>query len=384
MARQFAVAAADLPLLRRRLLVFLLVAVFCCSADAGVKPSYYELLGVPKDGDAKSIKSAYRKMALKWHPDKNPDDREGAEKKFREIAEAYEVLSDPERRKTYDLGGDPSQPVGGGGGGGGGSGDFGGFQGFGFGRGFKDPNDLFKEMFGNSDPFADFSKFFDHIHMEEQDLNGANSEDLAAAKYALEDALITFYRTVGETKKASRSKVQEVLQMPKWQGKEIKMLSALKKKYTEPQYAAPLSALREAFEAYDKISPSGGRGGGGGFGGGGFGGFGSFGDVGGFGGFGGPGGFGGFGGAGASFESSSFGGGGGASMSFSSFSSSSGGKTVKKETKIENGRRVTKTIESDAQGTRATLEEEAGGKIKRQTGVKRADELGRGSGDDEM
>ena len=62
---------------------------------------YYELLGVSRDADASTIKKAYRKLALKWHPDKNPDDPSAAQK-FKDVAEAYEVLSDPERRQLYD------------------------------------------------------------------------------------------------------------------------------------------------------------------------------------------------------------------------------------------------------------------------------------------
>jgi len=65
------------------------------------KRDYYEVLGVRRDGSAEDIKRAYRRMALKYHPDKNPGDQE-AEKKFKESAEAYEVLSDPEKRQRYD------------------------------------------------------------------------------------------------------------------------------------------------------------------------------------------------------------------------------------------------------------------------------------------
>ena len=65
------------------------------------KRDYYEVLGVSKNASADEIKRAYRRMAMKYHPDKNPDDKE-AEAKFKECAEAYEVLSDPEKRQRYD------------------------------------------------------------------------------------------------------------------------------------------------------------------------------------------------------------------------------------------------------------------------------------------
>jgi curved DNA-binding protein CbpA len=68
---------------------------------------YYETLGVPKSASEKEIKSAYRKRARAWHPDANPDDPKGAETKFKELQEAYEVLGDREKRRKYDaLGGD--------------------------------------------------------------------------------------------------------------------------------------------------------------------------------------------------------------------------------------------------------------------------------------
>jgi len=63
---------------------------------------YYETLGVQKTATAKEIKSAYRKLARTWHPDVNPTKKKEAEEKFKEISEAYEVLSDPDKRKRYD------------------------------------------------------------------------------------------------------------------------------------------------------------------------------------------------------------------------------------------------------------------------------------------
>ena len=66
------------------------------------KRDCYEILGVPKSANADEVKSAYRKAALKWHPDRNPQTKQEAEEKFREATEAYSILSDPQKRATYD------------------------------------------------------------------------------------------------------------------------------------------------------------------------------------------------------------------------------------------------------------------------------------------
>lgn len=63
---------------------------------------YYKTLGIEKSASADDIKKAYRKLALKYHPDRNPTDKKGAEEKFKKISEAYAVLSDPEKRQQYD------------------------------------------------------------------------------------------------------------------------------------------------------------------------------------------------------------------------------------------------------------------------------------------
>ena len=103
------------------------------------KRDYYEVLGVSKDASADDIKKAYRKMAMKYHPDRNPGDKE-AEEKFKEVGEAYEVLSDADKRSRYDqfgfAGVDPNFNAGAGAGGFGGFGDFGGFA------------DIFGDFFG--------------------------------------------------------------------------------------------------------------------------------------------------------------------------------------------------------------------------------------------
>src|SRR5260370_36161547 len=73
------------------------------------KRDYYEVLGVSREVNAQDLKSAYRRVALQYHPDRNPGNRE-AEEKFKEASEAYEVLSDPEKRAPYDRFGHSQSP----------------------------------------------------------------------------------------------------------------------------------------------------------------------------------------------------------------------------------------------------------------------------------
>src|SRR5579864_7716931 len=68
----------------------------------GSQRDFYEVLGVARTSSVEEIKSSYRNAALKWHPDRNPENKEEAEVKFRECTEAYSVLSDPEKRQIYD------------------------------------------------------------------------------------------------------------------------------------------------------------------------------------------------------------------------------------------------------------------------------------------
>ena len=134
---------------------------------------YYEVLGVPKDADEKAIKAAYRKLARKFHPDVNPNKAE-AESKFKEINEAYEVLSDKEKRPKYDQFGKDwqrAQQAGQ-------AGDFDWSQyqaGPGQGGRTRYSNEDLQDLFGEGAPFSDF---FTHLFGEE----GAQAEPQRAAR----------------------------------------------------------------------------------------------------------------------------------------------------------------------------------------------------------
>ena len=129
------------------------------------KTDYYDILGVSKSASAEEIKKAYRKQALEWHPDRHKDDKEAAEKRFKEINEAYQVLSNPQKRQAFDqYGAAGAQGFGGGNpfaGGfpGGQSGPFtytyqtGGENPFGN-MDFGDPFDIFESFFGGGNPFG--------------------------------------------------------------------------------------------------------------------------------------------------------------------------------------------------------------------------------------
>jgi DnaJ-class molecular chaperone len=137
------------------------------------KSDYYEVLGVSKNASAQEIKSAYRKQALEWHPDRHKEDKAQAERRFKEINEAYQILSDPQKRSAYDQFGHQAFAPGGG------FGRAGGFAGAGpfsqtgrygpftytytsyGGNGgnpfasfdFGDPFEIFEQFFGGGNPF---------------------------------------------------------------------------------------------------------------------------------------------------------------------------------------------------------------------------------------
>ncbi len=116
------------------ILIFLPIIIKSNETD-----DYYKILGIEKNATESEIKKAYRKLALKWHPDKNPNNRKESEEKFKKINEAYSILSDKNKRNEYDNGG----------------------MNFDF-KGFN-ADDIFKDFFGGKDPFSEFFKFDDDI-----------------------------------------------------------------------------------------------------------------------------------------------------------------------------------------------------------------------------
>lgn len=134
---------------------------------------YYEVLEVTRDVSSTDIKKAYKKLALKWHPDKNPNNLVEANEKFKKISEAYEVLSDGKKRRFYDLYGkegldnQSSRPE---------CHDHDYDNPFGFSFAFRDPEDVFKEFFDEDSFFAQFGAF-DATHSQASNFWTSNDFD---------------------------------------------------------------------------------------------------------------------------------------------------------------------------------------------------------------
>eukprot|EP00163_Fabomonas_tropica_P007121 TRINITY_DN16775_c0_g1_i1.p1 TRINITY_DN16775_c0_g1~~TRINITY_DN16775_c0_g1_i1.p1 ORF type:complete len:319 (+),score=97.62 TRINITY_DN16775_c0_g1_i1:186-1142(+) len=111
---------------------------------------YYTVLGVNRDVSDEDLKRSYRKLAMKWHPDKNPNNREHAELKFKEVAESFDVLSDPKKRAVFDQYGEEGLKSGVPDG-------EGGFKTQAYHFAGK-PEQIFQEFFGSANPYADFSE----------------------------------------------------------------------------------------------------------------------------------------------------------------------------------------------------------------------------------
>lgn len=126
-------------------------------------PDFYKILEVDKSASQDEIKKAYRKLALKWHPDKNPDNMTEADKKFKEISEAYHILSDPEKKKIYDQYGtfdEKSIPG----------------SKFTSNMDENDARSIFERFFGGQDPFSNMNEFGkSSFHFQSVGQNGHHS-----------------------------------------------------------------------------------------------------------------------------------------------------------------------------------------------------------------
>ena len=130
------------------------------------KKDYYEVLGVPKDASDDVIRKAYKKLAIKWHPDKHVDDKKEAEEKFKEISEAYSVLSDPKKKREYDTGGIDF--------------DFGDFDNF-------DPFAMFESFFGRG-KHGGFGNFgFSGFDDDDDDFFGMGGKKFGGFKMGFDD-----------------------------------------------------------------------------------------------------------------------------------------------------------------------------------------------------
>ena len=149
---------------------------------AVAKRDYYEVLGLAKTASPDEIKSAFRQLAKKWHPDRNPDKKHEAEEKFKEIAEAYSVLSEPEKRQRYDQFGHAGVS---------GSSAGGGFEGV-------SVEDILSQFFGGR------GSVFDDLFGAQ---GGAGNGQGASLRYDIEIDLDSAYRGVKKTVELSREEL---------------------------------------------------------------------------------------------------------------------------------------------------------------------------------
>lgn len=180
------------------------------------KKDFYQTLGVTKSASPDEIKKAYRKLAMQYHPDKNQGNKK-AEEKFKEISEAYEVLSDAEKKKNYDMFGHAGingNPFGGAGGQGGNPFGRGGGNPFGGGFGQADINDLFGDIFGEAFGGGARGRSSSSTSQQRGRSSGGKGSDLRyTLNITFEEAatgtekVISFVRQVGSREEAAKLSV---------------------------------------------------------------------------------------------------------------------------------------------------------------------------------
>jgi len=305
-----------------------------------VDMTYYDLLEVPVGASDGDIKKAYRKLAIKWHPDKNVDTKEESEAMFKKIAEAYEVLSDPEQRALYNQVG--IEGLAGGGAASASGGHGGNFHHFSNHHHFTDPFDLFRSFFGGHDPFQDFhaDPFNQHFfqrsqshgrpHSQQQQQQHSHHQHRHHNRH--HDQRQPHHEQEQQQFRRQNTEPPNYHQQQQQQHQQRSRQNSVPNGFQDPFFSDPFMGMGMGGMMQTMM----------GGGGGGFGNFGGFGD------FGGMGGGGQAGGSFTSFSSSNSTGGGGV------------GRSVSSQTVIVNGQRVTKTTTTvrHADGTVETNTEE--------------------------